>query len=60
MKKVQNNAKKTGMTTKAMFPDNLEVLKDDNIRLKSTQKELESDIKVIAEFIACNFKLQLN
>ena len=44
------------MTNKAMFPDRLEVLKDDNIRLKGTQKELESDIKVIAT----KFKRQIN
>ena len=56
MKKVHNNAKKTGLSTKNMFPDRLEVLKDDNIRLKSTQKELESDIKVIAT----KFKRQIN
>lgn len=31
-----------------MFPDKLETLKDDNIRLKSTQKQLEQDIKIIA------------
>ena len=50
------NANKTGMSTKAMFPDRLECLKDDNIRLKSTQKELESEIKVIAT----KFKRQIN
>lgn len=56
MKKVHSNAKKTGLSTKNMFPDRLEVLKDDNIRLKSTQKELESEIKVIAT----KFKRQIN
>lgn len=44
------------MTKQAMFPDRLEVLKDDNIRLKGTQKDLESDIKVIAT----KFKRQIN
>lgn len=36
------------MTTKALFPDRLETLKDSNISLKNTQKELESEIKIIA------------
>lgn len=36
------------MTTKSMFPDRLEVLKDDNTQLKKTQKELENEVKIIA------------
>ena len=30
-KKAQINAKATGLTTKALFPDRLEILRDDNI-----------------------------
>ena len=44
------------MTTKALFPDKLELLKDDNMRLKATQKDLESEIKIIAT----KFKRQIN
>ena len=36
------------MTTKALFPDRLECLKDENIRKKNNLKELESKIKVIS------------
>ena len=36
------------MTTKALFPDRLEVLKDDNIQKKNNLKELEQKIKVIS------------
>ena len=36
------------MTTKSIFPDKLETLKDENINLKNRQKELETDIKIIA------------
>ena len=35
-KRATTIAKSTGMTTKALFPDRLETLKDDNIRLKAT------------------------
>ena len=55
-KKAQINAKATGMTTKALFPDRLETLKDDNIRLKSNQKELEQEIKIIST----KFKRQID
>jgi len=35
-KKAELSAKSTGMTTKALFPDRLEMLKDHNIQLKGT------------------------
>ena len=44
------------MTTNALFPDKLEILKDDNIRLKATQKQLEQEVKVIAT----KFQRQIN
>ena len=36
------------MTTKNIFPDKLEVLRDENIALKKRQNELEADIQLIA------------
>ena len=36
------------MTTKALFPDRLEVLKDENMQKKSNLKDLEQKIKVIS------------
>ena len=55
-KKAKAAAKSTGLTTKALFPDRLETLKDDNMQLKATQRELESEIKIIAT----KFKRQIN
>lgn len=36
------------MDAKSIFPDQLETLKDENINLKNRQKDLESEIKIIA------------
>ena len=46
--KASRAAKGAGMSSKSLFPDQLETLKDENINLKNRQKDLESEIKIIA------------
>lgn len=47
-KKSMANARSTGLTAKAMQPDRLEVVRDENLRLKTNYNELEQNVKEIS------------